>query len=102
MGKSYRDMHRINELAQELIRELKKFDDYLQGEISYMSRDYIGMEVQAEMEKWGEDDPATVDVSDDVLHSINNEIDEWIKKNHPEIETVGKVIPLLKELSGED
>ncbi len=102
MGKSYRDMHRINELAHELINELKKFDDYIQGEVSYMSRDFIGQEIAAEMEKYGEIDPVAVEISDHVIHQINDEIDDWINRNHPEIEVIKNLLPLLESIKGEN
>lgn len=102
MGKSYKDMYKINEFAEELISELQKFNDYLRGEVEYMGRDMIAAEIRAETDKWGEDDTAAVDVSDAAVLSINEEIEEWIRLEHPEIDTIRKILPLLKQLTTEE
>lgn len=41
MSSNFQDMHKINELSEELIKYLKRYSDYIGGEISYAGYDEI-------------------------------------------------------------
>ena len=103
MTQTYRDMHKINELAQALIDELEKYKRDIQGTMQYDSfLDYHdGVRCFIDDEHYRDDPDAALANAQDALERWEHDNPEANKPHElePELQRVSEHIKCLKTLT---